>query len=85
MHFPTNRIMFHCGTNRYYVDTKTKRSKACKLFVLKKLKQLLFQVGKMGYSRTNRFIEKVGNSERSSFADRLVSKQGLHFSIHFVF
>ena len=31
----------------------------------------------MGHSGTNRFIEKVGNSERSPFAGRLISKQPL--------
>ena len=39
----------------------------------------------MGHSGTNRFIKNVGNSERSQFADCLVSKQPLHFCIHFAF
>ena len=39
----------------------------------------------MGHSRTKRFIEKVGNSERSPFGDRLVAKQPLHFCIYFAF
>ena len=38
-----------------------------------------------GQSGTNSFIEKVGNSERSPFADRLVAKQPLHFCFHFAF
>ena len=38
-----------------------------------------------GHRRTNRFIEKVANSERSPCADRLVSKQPLHFCVRFVF
>ena len=40
-------------------------------------------VEKGGHRGTNRFIEKVGNSERSPFADCLVSKQPEHFCIHF--
>ena len=38
-----------------------------------------------GRSGTNHFIEKVRNSERSPFADCLVSKLPIHFCIHFAF